>query len=91
MGVLGFSPTFTSYFRLLGVLKAKSRKKKKSIMMLFKLIVKLMNLEFQSQSPHFCFFNFIIYYFEGPLKVMLSTPRHYSFNEITRVKLFPGL
>jgi hypothetical protein len=61
-------------------------------MMLFKLIVKLMNLEFQSQSPHFFFFfNFIIYYFEGPLKVMLSTPRHYSFNEITRVKLFPGL
>jgi len=29
MGVLGFSPTFTSYFRLLGVLKAKSIKKKK--------------------------------------------------------------
>jgi hypothetical protein len=29
MGVLGFSPAFPSYFRLLGVLKAKSRKKKK--------------------------------------------------------------
>jgi hypothetical protein len=60
MGVLGFSPTFTSYFRLLGVLKAKSRKKKKSIMM-FKLIVKLMNLEFQSQSPHFFFFVILLF------------------------------